>query len=231
MQRNLSALAASLLSATLLAGSAFAAPIIPGIYDLANHPDGAERPPQYGLRLDELVNVTGSHDVFSFDFDNANSEMLLAYDDVAHTIRIYGHSWGGRDTGNSYANDGFLGVYQIDFTYNIGVGLAPGDDDVRVVANMQNTGSIITPNNGTFLLQDKSDGNFSFRLGDEDNDLGHRGFPGISGWGWLNHGRTLPASHVDSSDWLFTATYKIPEPSTMVLMGLGVLGAMRRRSR
>jgi len=26
---------------------------------------------------------------------------------------------------------------------------------------------------------------FSLRLGDEDDDLGHRDFPGISGWGWL----------------------------------------------
>lgn len=231
MTRNRSALAATVLGGFLLAGSALAAPIIPGIYDLGNHPDGNERPPLYGLRLDELVNATGGHDVFTFDFDNANSEMELAYNDVAHTIHIYGHSWGGRDIGGSYANDAHLGVYYIDFTYNIGVGLAPGDDDVRVVANMQNTGSIITPNNGTFLLQDKSDGNFSFRLGDEDNDLGHRNFPGISGWGWLNHGRTLPASHVDSSDWLFTATYKIPEPSSLLLIGLGVLGAAIRRSR
>ncbi|MFN0137798.1 MAG: PEP-CTERM sorting domain-containing protein [Phycisphaerae bacterium] len=230
MKRMNSALALSLLGGALLAGTAFAAPILPGVYDLANHPDGNSQPPQYGLRLDELVNVTGNHDIFTFDFDAVGSNVDMTYDDVNGIIRIYGTSLGGRDTGGAYANDVHLGFYQIDFTYNVGVQPVAGDDDVHVVANQQNFGTITAPNNVVYLLEDKSDGTDSFRLGDENNDLGHRGHPGISGWGWLNHGLTLPAPHVAASDWLFTATYRIPEPSSLALIALGAV-AMLRRSR
>ncbi len=70
---------------------------------------------------------------------------------------------------------------------------------------------------------------FSFRLGDEDNDAGHRGFDGVSGWGWLTHGS---GGHVESSDWLFTVGEEIPEPATllMVLGGLAFSSLRRFRS-
>lgn len=228
MKRNQYALAATLLGGVLLAGSAIAAPILPGIYDLANHPDGNAQPPQYGLRLDELVNVTGNHDIFTFDFDAAGSDMDMTYDDVNGIIHIYGTTWGGRDIGGAYANDVHRGFYQVDFVYTVGVQPVPGDDDVYVLANMQNFGSIVAPNSTVYFLQDKSDGNYSFRLGDEGDDNGHRGFNGISGWGWLNHGLTLPAPHVADSDFLFTATYRIPEPGSLALIALGAMALLRR---
>ena len=41
----------------------------PGTYRLEDHPDGNAQPPGYGLRLDELIDVTDDHDIFTFSFD------------------------------------------------------------------------------------------------------------------------------------------------------------------
>lgn len=210
-----------------IAAAAHGAVIVNGTYQLHNHPDGAARPPLYGMRLDELYNATAGHDVFTFNFDHAMSNMRM---DVTNTtIRIYGVTWGGRDTGGSYAADAYAGLYTIDFTYAIGVANKPSDDDrwVKYSPDMQNAGSILTPLGHTIALRDKSNGTYQFRLGDEDNDLGHRGFAGISGWGWLNHG-PAGSPHIDSSDWLFTATL-IPSQGALALMGLGGLVASRRK--
>ncbi len=196
------------------------------LYQLENHPDGSATPPSYGLRLDELYDVTSGHDIFTFDFEDAQSNMLMAFS--SDTIRIYGTVYGGRDTGSGYANDGDLGLYTVDFTYSIGVQLDANDDDTIVLADMQNTGSIITPRGDVIDLIDKSDGNYSFRLGDEDNDNGHRGFDGISGWGWLNHGG---GPHVTASDWVFTVNPDpVPAPGAIALaaLGLGFAGKRRR---
>jgi len=229
-----------LLAAAIAAGavgtfaavpSASAANIEPGFYTLSNHPDGSQRPPLYGLRLDELYNVTSGHDVFTFDFNHEDSSVQLIYD--GSTIRIVGESFGGRDTGTAYANDQYRGIYSFDFTYSIGVMGVPGDDDVWVNGpNNANIGFIVTPLGDTIRLEDeRGNHGYSFRLGDENNDLGHRGHDGISGWGWLNHGPEGSA-HVYASDWLFTATFSqlIPAPGTIVLSAMGgLLVAGRRR--
>jgi hypothetical protein len=209
-----------------LALSADAAVIVPGLYQLNNHPDGNASPPLYGLRLDELYNATGGHDIYTFDFNAAGSNVQMVV--TASTIRIYGSAMGGRDMGGTYAADLDAGLYTFDFLYNIGVSPAlGGDDDVVVYADMQNFGWIQTARGDVINLVDKSDGNYSFRLGDENNDAGHRGFAGISGWGWLNHGP--PGSpHIAASDWLFTARL-VPTPGTAALLGLGGLFAARRR--
>jgi len=210
-----------------VAAVAFAASgaiIPPDTYRLANHPDGEARPPAYGLRLDELYNATGSHDRYTFDFSAIASDVRMTVS--ATTIRIFGQSFGGRDTGSGYANDIDRGMYTFDFIYSVGVQGAPGDDDLMVIANHQNFGTITTPRGDTIALEDQSDGNYSFRLGDENNDSGHRGFTGISGWGWMNHGGN---SHVYASDWLFTVDSVIPAPSSLVAMAFGALAMGRRR--
>lgn len=198
-----------------------------GRYVLGNHPDGNQQPPLYGFRLDELVDVTSGKDVFTFDFDDVQSAMFLDYD--GSTIRISGQAFGGRDVGGSYANDQFLGVYDIDFTYSVGVQFAPGDDDLIVDESGvgQNTGFISGPAGQNIPLVDSAQDGITFRFGDEDNDAGHRGHPGISGWGWVAHSG-LP--HIPASDWLFTATFLIPTPATGMLgiAGLAFAGQRRR---
>ncbi len=206
-----------------------AALIQTGLYQLANHPDANQNPPPYGLRLDELSDVTAGNDVFTMSFDSAGTDMKLSYD--GSTIRIFGTAFGGRDIGTGYANDAFLGFYAIDFTFSVGVGLVPGDDDVFVGApTNSNFGTVTLPSGQVISLFDKATSGIpggTFRLGDEDNDLGHRGFPGISGWGWVD---IVGDSNTGATrDWIFTATY-IPAPAPVVMFGaLGSLLGMRRR--
>lgn len=199
-----------------------------GTYTLLNHPDGSADPPPYGLRLDELYNATSGHDIFTFDFNHPSSNMTLTY--TGTTVTISGNTYGGRDTGATYAADAYLGVYTVSFTYNLGVGLAPGDDDVwaNPIPDGVNLGSIITPLGDTIALRDKSDGNYAFRLGDEDNDAGHRGFAGTSGWGWLTHG-PANAPHVAASDWIFVVGPLVPAPGAGAMLVLGGMLAARRR--
>ncbi|HVZ93346.1 MAG TPA: hypothetical protein VG797_02440 [Phycisphaerales bacterium] len=218
------------------AGAAQAGLIESGTYRLHNHPDGAERPPNYGLRLDELYDETSGHDVFTFDFDHAQS--LMQMDVSPTTIHIYGHVFGGRDVGSGYANDGYRGVYEVDFTYTQVVQLVPGDDDYFVAppVDTHNYGYMIAPDDTLISLRD---GHYTgpdqrdFRLGDEDNDAGHRGYNGISGWGWLFF--ALPGheyQYTESSDWLFTATLTdVPAPGAAFVLGAPmVLGFRRRRA-
>jgi uncharacterized protein (TIGR03382 family) len=229
MISKLSLCAVGALALSALAGGTSAAVIQQGTYDLHNHPDGNERPPLYGLRLDELYNATSNHDIFTFDFDDARSDMNMVI--TANTIRIFGVVWGGRDTGSAYAVEATTGLYTVDFLFNVGVVQVPGDDDLGVLqsASHQNHGTITSPTNDVIALVDEAmDFPYGFRLGDEDNDQGHRGFAGISGWGWLTHGPDVNA-HVASSDWLFTATL-VPTPGTSALaLTAGAMLLRRRR--
>lgn len=210
------------------AAAAAHATIAPGTYRLFNHPDVTADPPPYGLRLDELYNATGNHDIFTFDFNHPLSSVTMTL--TGSTISISGNAYGGRDAGTAYAADSFLGVYSFSFTYLVGVGLVPGDDDVQAAPMPAglNTGWILTPLGDTIALRDEADGGRTFRLGDEDNDLGHRGFAGISGWGWLTHGQAN-AQHVPASDWIFTVGPLIPAPGSAGLLGLAGFAMLRRR--
>ena len=226
MRRFIAArLIGALVGFAVLAVATTAAPLIGGLYRLHNHPDGNARPPLYGLRLDELYNETSGHDVFTFDFDHALSSVTMNYDDANQILTITGVSWGGRDIGSNYANDAYLGLYTFSFTYNVGLGLVPGDDDLWVTSpSGNNSGTITTPLGHTKILRDLADNGYTFRLGDENNDLGHRGFAGISGWGWLD----IDGHHRNSQDWIFTAEL-IPEPSSAMLLSIAALTLGRSR--
>lgn len=216
------------LTLALAHGQVGAAVIVDGLYQLHNHPDGAEVPPPYGMRLDELVDVTGGLDVFTLDFDAPGSNMQMTITGGGSIINIFGQAVGGRDIGGAYAADAFFGLYTVNFTYNVGVGPAPGDDDIQVNGGTgANFGVLGTPFGPPMPLHDVV-GNppgFSFRLGDEDNDLGHRGYNGISGWGWIdpdgfNHGPTR--------DFLFTAEL-VPAPGAVALFAPALMMYSRRR--
>jgi hypothetical protein len=228
---------AAALVGSAAVGVAVGANISTGLYELHNHPDGVLRPPLYGLRLDELFDITpgNNNDDYTFDFDHASSNMSMFF--TGSTIHIYGQSWGGRDVGSAYANDIYRGIYQIDFTYNIGVTPVPLDDDIYVELPpyLYNTGTITAPASAGGVVIPLHDGHYTvdgpdldFRLGDESNNQGHRGFNGISGWGWLFHGPEN-APYYESSDWLFTAV-PVPAPASVgVLCLAGVLAGRRRR--
>ena len=64
--------------AALSAAEVHASLIVEGLYQLHNHPDGNQASPFYGLRLDELFQVTPGHDVFTFDFDHPDAAVVLA---------------------------------------------------------------------------------------------------------------------------------------------------------
>ena len=213
-----------------------------GTYFLNNHPDGGVAPVFYGLRLDELIDVTSDHDIFTFDFEHQEANMQITVDSTS--IRIFGTAFGGIRNGSGYG-DSSVGLWDIDFTYS-SFDFASGDDDREVtgLAPDDHFGTIVSQFDGTsFWLQDHSNGNFSFRLGDKDNDNGHRGFDGVSGWGWLNHaplqgssdglvdGPTEVFPHANASDWLFTVGDRVivPEPASAVLFMIGSMAMLRRR--
>ncbi|MEM7189481.1 MAG: Ig-like domain-containing protein, partial [Pseudomonadota bacterium] len=179
----------------------------PCTVQLLNHPDGAAAGPFYGLRLD---NVFGEG-IWTFDFEADGALMYATID--GSTIHIWGTAVGGRDTGSSYDDPA---LFAIDFTYDM-VQQASGDDDLVVnaadqgqgagtISRLDDDGSVVE----TKTLTDKAGSHpFSFRFGNEDDDDGHRGFEGKSGWGWLHVDGEDPAG---AQDWLFTAGPKVMEP-------------------
>ncbi|MCO6436133.1 MAG: hypothetical protein J5J06_03505 [Phycisphaerae bacterium] len=224
-----------------LAQSAMAVMVPDVLYRLHNHPDGNLVPPPYGLRLDGLDGNTSHRFTFDFDYDDGSmqSAMYLDFDLGAGTIHIFGDVYGGQDTGSGYGA-GTAGWWKVDFTYTTNVTSAADGynlDDVRVTDEDAANSGTITAQFGSmqsYNLVDKSDGNFSFRFGDDSSAPGHRGFAGISGWGWLTHDGYKDAAgnpvHVTSSDWLFTAR-PAPVPGAVILglAGFGLIGLLRRR--
>lgn len=219
------------LAAAVFTCAASGAVLQSGMYRLHNHPDGSARPPTYGAKFDELYNATGGHDVFTLDFDAPVSSVFMFVNPTMTEVRIYGLAWGGRDVGSGYANDAYLGLYTFEFVYDMGVGMAPGDDDLMVSEpHHRNFGTLVTPLGHTVHLTDEAMGGYSFRFGDTDNDAGHRGFNGLSGWGWMSYVTPGGVHHISDTDWLFTAEL-VPTPGAMALLGLGALSAARRRRR
>jgi MYXO-CTERM domain-containing protein len=221
-----------------------AAPIVEGIYKLSDHPGGSASPPTYGLRLDELYDEdpgAASEDyTFSFDHPLASVTMSLSDTDNSGSIDrvlILGTMYGGRDVGGGWAPEGpgsNTGRYEIRFDYRVGVTEnIGGDDDLAVVAPTASNSGWIQPFGAPaerISLFDKSNGSLTFRLGDQDGDGGHRGHPGISGWGWLNHG--APDVHHAFSDWLFTAEFiDVPTPGAVALAAFAGATGLRRRRR
>lgn len=198
----------------------------PGVYELHNHPDGNAAPPLYGLRTDELIDVTPNHDIFTYDFDAPGSSMFLEL--TPTTARIYGTVFGGLNQGTGY-DPTLSGYWSVDFTYVDLVSLVPVDNDYTdQTSNDSGTLTQLFGAGTTFEL-----GSYKgFYLGDRADDLGHRGFAGISGWGWL----TYASGHENATDWLFTVgdQVAVPEPGTYLSLGallsMALWASSRRKS-
>ncbi len=172
-------------------------------YILHSNPEAIQAPPLYGLRLDDLFDLTEGKDVFTFDFDNELSSVMMEV--TANSIHIYGQAYGGWDIGDGYG-EFWSGMWEFEFLYDVGVQPVPGDDDIHVVApNGSNSGQIrpLFGENQTWIpLEDYSGEHLeTFRFGDWEG--GYDGWAGLFGRGWLNHGGN---SHIASSDWNFKAT-------------------------
>ncbi|MEM7791191.1 MAG: hypothetical protein AAF546_07310 [Verrucomicrobiota bacterium] len=224
------------------------------VFGLADHPDGNQNPPTYGLRLDGLDGDSSKEFTFSFGASSpfGSTEVNLFYDDVANTIRIFGEVYGGKDIGAVW-NPGAVGRWEVEFIYNVNVtGSATSTTSSLVVEadSPSNQGTI------KFLSGTGFAAGETFNLTDEggsknnmDSFLllsdGHR-LAGdnstIVGRGWLNHAAApQPApteykDHVAASDWLFIIQDQgvvIPEPSAFAFILTGFVGffAFLRRKR
>lgn len=238
-----------------------------GFYALHNHPAGSGHPPPYGLRLDELYDVTpepeslpggggpgqirpygkfddrrsspSSLDTFVFDFDYTSfedeSEMFVTLSEFSpsvYLVIIEGQAFGGRKQGPGWAQDAFLGFYQIYFEYRMVIP-ASADDDLLVDTNVApadtHFGWIQTPLGDVISLEASGADSQIFRFGDEDDEQGHRGVHGISGWGALEHGLSNPLTENQGSAWLFTAEKSdVPCPASALALGVGAMFVRRR---
>ncbi|AOX01398.1 hypothetical protein BJP34_19890 [Moorena producens PAL-8-15-08-1] len=188
-----------------------------GTYQLSNHPDGNgihyKDGSPYGLVMtgllrDDLQSGEGDFSLFNFEHPDANMRMSVN----GNKIRIFGTAFANLDAKDKFDKsddyDDTDGLWQIDFTYHQDyVNKLSDDNDLFVDKNFagKNTGTI-KQLYGKQLEFDLSDyagqKDFSFQLGDETDDQGHRNFDGISGWGWLKHSNG--EEYIPDSDWLFT---------------------------
>ncbi len=232
----------------LIAGSASAGLV--ASFDLENHPDAAEAPPPYGLRLDNLfLQEGGEGGVTTFSFDTQAGVTLSIFDESQELgdrngsflrINISGEVFGGEESGYG------VGLYDLNFDYRMHV-TEVEDGWVVVSADGSNNGSL-TP---IFDVEDGRGGGAEYRFWDQfsegadasarfQND-GHRLDDRVNfvdmivGRGWLTFNQDNSNS-AGTQDFLFIGRNRepgnpipLPTAAGLGLAGLGVVVSRRRR--
>jgi len=237
-KRATAALGAGLVSA--LTASAFAGSVTTTTFRLYDHPDGAENPPPYGLRYDNLfTDVAGPGGATSFSFEQGGAYMRLIVTEDAMagttTLRVVGKVYGGKDTGVGLGWG--TGLYKLDFTYRLNVA-ANGTGWEVTAPSAMNNGSLVSDGNAdvaagmTFSFSDKGDnkGHSFYFLQDEHRLAGHaeagQGFWVGRGWHMPNDGRGATGTQ----DFMYLGQL-IPLPTASLLGSAGLLALVAARRR
>ena len=236
---RLISVAASIVLLSMALSSSVSATVIS--YSLSNKAPGAQNPPDYGLRLDDLFGTSGSAGVWTFGFEGPGSNVMMDVNTTAQTVRIHGTVVGGRDMGTVWEG-ATVARWELDFLYNtnISVGLdgywnVPGTSSgfnfgtMKLIDMMGNTGGGYFDSgdlNDTIGLTDHMGGHFTA-------SGGPNGLPYVSAW--LSHTGDFGNStyfHTNYMDFGFSAK-RVPEPVSLLLMGLGLLGlgSLRRSAK
>lgn len=217
------------LAGATLATTAVASPVTLFESRLGDHPNGAQNPPPYGLRVDGLLaSQGGAGGVTTFSFEQNGAGVSIKIVDLDGDlgtndlqITIQGNVYGGEAPASTYTFG--EGLYALDFTMSFGVDgvsngwTADGGSPLNS-GTLTALGSYGLTGSGAFTLDLKAGADMFLFLDD-----GHR-LPGSSGWvgrGWLDGGGTR--------DFLFTVI-PLPGSAGLAMAGLGLVALRRRRT-
>jgi len=176
-------------------------------FRLLDHPDGAARPPIYGLRLDNLFQgESGANGgITTFSFETGRSSVYLKVDRTNTTITIRGLMYGGEDSGTGYGYG--ENHYRINYLYNTGLTSVPNG---WISGDVGNQGFIKQGNNFQRELYAKALPNGEAFLFKQD---GHR-LSDSNIWvgrGWQTYESDHGSGDSGTHDFLFVGE---PVPST-----------------